>query len=263
MHRLSLSRPLVFFDLETTGVDPLSDRIVEISVLRLAPGGHREERTRRVNPERPIPPEATAVHGIRDEDVARAPTFRQIARSLMDFLADADLAGFNVHRFDVPLLDREFRDCGLDLGLDRRVVIDAMTIFHRKEPRDLSAAVRFYLGREHACAHDARGDVEATAAVLEAQLERYPELPHTVEELGGWCAPPPRPDAVDPAGKLVWREGRAVFSFGRYQGRALEEVARESPEYLQWIARADFPAEIKEVVARALDGEFPTRSRNE
>ena len=185
MKNLRLSRSLVFFDLETTGTDPSADKIVELSALRIAPDGSRETRSRRVNPERPIPPEATAVHGIRDEDVTDEPAFRQIARSFLDWLEDADLAGFNVCRFDLILLERELRECGLDLRVGERRVIDAMTIFHRKERRDLTAAVRFYLGREHEGAHSADADVAATVEVLDAQLERYDDLPRSVEELDG------------------------------------------------------------------------------
>lgn len=252
--RLRLERPLVFFDLETTGTDPARDRIVEICLLRLEPGGRRDVRTRRINPGRPIPPEATAIHGIRDEDVRDAPTFRQVAKGFLEFVEGADLAGFNVKRFDLPLLDRECRDCGLDLGLARRRVIDAMTIFHRKEPRDLSAAVRFYLGREHEGAHGAEADVEASAAVLAAQLERYDDLPDTVGDLDDWCHPVP-PGAVDRAGKFVLREGRVVFGFGRHQGRALEEVARKQRDYLEWLARQpDFPADARSLVEDALRG---------
>lgn len=256
MRSLALSRSLAFFDLETTGTDPMADRIVEIAVLRLDPSGGREVRSRRLNPERPIPADATAVHGIRDEDVKDAPTFRQIARGLLDFLGEADLSGFNVSRFDVPLLDREFRDCGLDLGLDRRRVIDAMTIFHRKEPRHLSAAVRFYLGREHAGAHAAQADVEAAADVLAAQLGRYDDLPCTVEELDGWCNPVPA-DAVDRAGKFVLREGEVTFTFGRNRGKPLKEVAASDPDYLSWLLTCDFAPDVRALLEGALRGEFP------
>lgn len=253
---LRLSRPLCFFDLETTGTDPARDRIVELSVLRLDPDGQRATRTRRINPERPIPTEATKVHGIRDEDVREEPTFRQVAKGLLEFLGEGDLAGFNVHRFDVPLLDREFRDCGLDLGLARRRVLDAMTIFHRKEPRDLSAAVRFYLGRDLEGAHGAEADVEATASVLEAQLLRYEDLPRDVGELDAWCRPVPS-GAVDRDGKFVLRGDAVVFAFGKHQGRPLLEVARRQPDYLQWLLRqADFPPEARALAEKALRGEL-------
>jgi DNA polymerase-3 subunit epsilon len=248
LRRLRLSRPLVVFDLE--------DRIVEISTLRLAPDGTRETRTRRINPERPIPPGATAVHGIRDEDVRDAPTFRQVARSFVSFLEGADLAGFNVLRFDLPLLDREVRDCGLDLGLSARRVVDAMVIFHRKEPRDLSAAVSFFLGREHTGAHSAEADVVATADLLDAQVARYPDLPDSVDELDAWIRPVP-PGAVDRQGKFVWRDGEIVFAFGRYEGRSLRRVATETPDYLQWIVGSDFPDDARALVSDALRGEFP------
>jgi DNA polymerase-3 subunit epsilon len=254
--RLLLQRPLVFFDLETTGVDPATDRIVEISALRLSPDGERESRTRRVNPGRPIPPEATAIHGIRDEDVRDEPSFRQLSRGVLEFLDGADLAGFNVVRFDVPLLDREFRDCGLDLGLPGRRVIDVMTIFHRMEPRDLSAAVRFYLGREHEGAHAAEDDVAATASVLEAQLDRYGDLPDTVDGLETFCRRR-RPGAVDDAGKFVWRDGEAVFAFGKHQGKTLRDVVGSDAGYLDWIARSDFPPDAKRVVSEALAGRYP------
>ena len=259
MDTLSTDRPIVFFDLETTGTDPATDRIVEISALRIDPGGDRATRTRRLNPERPIPPEATAVHGIRDEDVREEPTFRKVARGFLEFLGESDLAGFNVLRFDVPLLDRELRDCGLDLGLSRRRVVDAMTIFHRKERRDLSAAVRLYLGREHEGAHGAEADVLAVADVLEAQLARYEDLPRSVEDLAAWCDSAP-PGAVDRSGKFVWKDGRAVFAFGKFQGRALEEVAKDRPDYLEWVARSDFPADAQDLARKALRGEFPSPS---
>jgi DNA polymerase-3 subunit epsilon len=250
---LELTRPLAFFDLETTGTDPLRDKIVEIAIVRVDPGGGRGAATHRINPERPIPPEAAAVHGIRDEDVANAPPFRQVARGLLDVLKDADLAGFNVRRFDVPLLDREFRECGLDLALSQRRIVDAMTIFHRKEPRDLTAAVRFFLDRDHAGAHGAEADVQASVEVLEAQLARYPDLPRTVDALDAFCNPVP-PGAVDREGKFVLREGEIVFAFGRQKGRALSEVARLQRDYLEWFLKQDFPEDARTLVEKALRG---------
>lgn len=253
--RLRLERPLCFFDLETTGTDPMRDRIVELSVLRLTPDGSREVRTRRINPERPIPAEASAIHGIRDADVKDCPSFRLVARSVLEFFGDADVAGFNVRRFDVPLLDREFRDCGLEFGLARRRVLDAMTIFHMKERRDLTAAVQFYLGRDHAGAHGAEADVVATADVLAAQLDRYPDLPSDVAALDAVLTPPAPPGAVDRAGKFVLREGKIVFAFGRHAGRPLVEVARTQRDYLEWILRTDFPDDARAFVERALRGD--------
>ncbi len=256
MENLNLVRPLVFFDLETTGVDPASDRIVEIAAVRLEPGGERESRVRRINPERPIPPGATAVHGIRDEDVREEPTFRQMARSFLDFLDGADLAGFNVARFDLPLLAREFSDCGLDMKAGERRVLDAMTIFHRKERRDLSAAVRFYLGHDLEGAHSADADVAATLQVLDAQLARYPDLPRTVEALDAWTRS--TPGAVDSGGKLLWRGGEVVLGFGKHRGRTLREMVTEAPDYLKWILNSDFPADACDIVRGAFDGDFPS-----
>jgi DNA polymerase-3 subunit epsilon len=258
VENLNLARPLVFFDLETTGIDPATDRIVEISALRVEPDGGRDSRTRRINPGRPIPAAATAVHGIRDEDVRDEPSFRQVARGLLEFLDGADLAGFNVVRFDIPLLEREFRDCGLDLGLDRRKVVDALTIYHRMERRDLAAAVEFYLGREHAGAHAAEADVLATAEVLDAQLGRYADLPRSVDELDAWMRPGGAA-AVDRSGKFRWQGGEVVFAFGKHQGRSLREVAAESSGYLEWIVKSDFPSDAKELVGEALQGRFPER----
>jgi DNA polymerase-3 subunit epsilon len=250
---LDLERPLAFFDLETTGTDPQRDKIVEIAIVRLELDGGREATTRRIHPERPIPAEATAVHGIRDEDVSGAPTFGQVAREILDVLQDADLAGFNVRRFDVPLLDREFRDCGLDLALVKRRIVDAMTIFHKKEPRDLTAAVRFFLDRDHAGAHGAEADVQASIEVLEAQLARYPDLPRTIEALDAYCYPVPA-GAVDRGGKFVLRDGEVVFAFGKQKGRALREVARVQRDYLEWILKQDFPEDARLLVEKALRG---------
>jgi len=250
---LELSRPLAFFDLETTGTDPMRDKIVEIALVRLDPSGGREATTRRINPGRPIPAEATAVHGITDEDVSGAPTFSEVARGLLDVLKDADLAGFNVRRFDVPLLDREFRDCGLALALLTRRIVDVMTIFHKKEPRDLTAAVRFFLDRDHAGAHGAEADVRASIEVLEAQLARYSDLPRTIDALDTYCYPIPA-GAVDRGGKFVLRDGEVVFAFGRQKGRALREVARAQRDYLEWILKQDFPEDARALVQEALRG---------
>jgi len=251
---LRLDRPLVFFDLETTGIDPARDKIVEIAAVRVDPDGSRHAVAHRVHPGRPIPKEATAIHGIGDADVRDAAPFHAIARELLDLFGDADLAGFNVRRFDVPLLEREFKEASLDLAVRSRRIIDVMTIFHRKEPRDLTAAVRFFLDREHGGAHGASADIEATLEVLEAQLARYDDLPRDVDALHRWLNPQP-PDAVDQQGKFVVREGEIVFAFGKLRGRPLKEVARLERDYLEWILRQDFPDDARALVERALRGE--------
>jgi len=254
VRHLRLDRPLAFFDLETTGTDPSRDKIVEIAVVRVDPDGSRRTLRHRINPGRPIPKEASAIHGITDADVREAPAFGAIARELLDLLADADLSGFNVRRFDVPLLEREFRECGYDLAVTTRRVIDVMTIFHRKEPRDLSAAVRFFLERDHAGAHGAAADIEATVEILDAQLARYEDLPRDVAALHDWLHPQP-PDAVDRQGQFIVREGEVVFAFGKLRGRPLREVARLERDYLEWILRQDFPEDARALVERALRGE--------
>ena len=256
MKNLKLSRPLAFFDLETTGIDAASDRIVEICILKVFPDGRREALVERLNPERPIPPEATAVHGISDQDVAGCPRFRERAAAYLAMLEGADLSGYNVQRFDIPLLRRELKDVGMDMPMEGVRVVDAMAIYHRKERRDLSAAVRFFLGRELDGAHSASADVAATAEVLDAQLARYDDLPKTVEELEAWCNPV-RQDAVDRSGKFQWKNREIVFTFGKYRDRTLASVCDTNRGYLEWVLRSDFPEDSKEVVQAALAGRLP------
>ena len=255
---LALERPLIVFDLETTGVDPDSDRIVEISACRMEPDGGRAWLDHRVNPGVAIPAGATAIHGISDADVANAPGFDELASEIEAFFEGADLGGFNVARFDLPVLDAEFRRAGRDPGLAGRQVVDVMTIFHRMERRDLGAAVRLYLGREHDGAHAARADVEATVGILEAQVRRYADLPETVEGLDAWCKAPP-PGALDHGRRLVWTAGEAVVNFGPHRGRTLQDVAAdpEARGFLRWILGKDFDDDVKGVVREALEGRFP------
>ncbi|MDH3628154.1 MAG: 3'-5' exonuclease [Acidobacteriota bacterium] len=260
MSRLKLDRPLIYFDLETTGTNVMRDRIVEIAAKKVMPDGSDEIRSRRVNPECPIPAGASAVHGIYDADVADEPTFRQLAQGLFEFFLGCDLGGFNIVRFDVPILEREFRDCGFDLAVSERRQIDAMRIFHRQEPRDLTAAVRFYLDDDHAGAHAAEADVVATHRVVEAQLEKYADLPGDVASLDTWIRGG-RADAVDRSGKFVWKEGEAAFGFGKHQGKSLRDVAASASGYLDWILQSDFPEDAKEIVRGARTGKFPTQSR--
>jgi DNA polymerase III subunit epsilon len=250
LKNIQLDRPLAVLDLETTGIDPKVDRIIEVSVLKLLPGGGQDHRTRRVNPGVPIPPEATAIHGISDDDVADCPSFRAIAPGLARYLDGCDLAGFNILNFDLRLLAAEFNRAGLVLPVAGRKVIDACRIFHQRERRDLTAAYKFYCGLEHAGAHGAEADVLATAAILDAQVERYGDLPKTVDGLHDQCNDP---DALDMSGMFARDEdGVIVFVKGKYKGRMLEDVAGDKPDYLDWMLKADFFDDTKEIVAGAL-----------
>ena len=248
----SLSRPLAFFDLETTGLNTTSDRIIELALIRVSPHGDVLERVRRFNPGIPIPPDATAIHGITDQDVAEEPPFSATARSLVDLLENCDLGGFNIRRFDLPMLLAEFKRSGVAFSISGRRLIDAQTIFHRQEPRDLSAAARFYLGREHREAHTALGDIRTSAAVLAAQLERYPEIPRDLDGLHAYC------DEVSPFQTEVdrWfqeKDGEMVFRRGKHRGETLGVVASTAPDYLQWMLGADdMDEEVLQVVRKAM-----------
>ncbi len=251
--RLQLERPLAVFDLETTGTRIGRDRIVQIGIIRLMPDGTRERYQTLVNPGIPIPADATAVHGITDLDVAMAPPLEAVAREVLAQFAGCDLSGFNVLRFDLPFLTEELHRVGHGWNTASVRVVDAQRIFHKMERRDLSAALKFYCGRDHAGAHDALADVEATADVLIAQLERYPELPADVGGLGGFSGDLDR--YPDPAGKLRFDDrGQVCLSFGKYAGWPLEQIGRNDPGYLQWLmTKAELPgstlAVMKEVLA--------------
>ncbi|MDM7916501.1 MAG: 3'-5' exonuclease [Candidatus Eisenbacteria bacterium] len=251
--RLVLSRPLVVLDTETTGSVPFRDRIVEIAMLKVHPDGRKERYQRRVNPEIRIPVEAIAVHGITNEDVEFCPPFRKVASEITTFIGDADLCGFNVHGFDLRILTAELARCGESFSLDGRDVIDVQVIFHRREPRDLSAAVRFYLGREHEGAHGAEADTEATFDVLCAQIERYGDLDPTAPGLALFSKRS-SDRHVDPDRKLEWRDGEACFCFGKYAGRRLREVMEVDPEYITWILERDFPLALKTIIREAQEG---------
>lgn len=249
---LQLQRPIAFFDLETTGVRIGKDRIVQVGVVRVLPDGTRESWQTLVNPEMPIPPEATAVHGINDLDVAMAPRLQDVADELLGHLAGCDLGGFNVLRFDIPFLCEDLFRVGVNWDTARLRVIDVQRIYHQMERRDLSAAVRFYLGREHAGAHDALADVEATADVLLAQLAHYQALPKDVDQLGEMSGDRQRPP--DAAGKLMFDDrGQVCLGFGKYRGWTLESIGRNDPGYLQWLmTKAELPGSTLAVMRNVL-----------
>lgn len=253
---LTLKRPLIVLDLETTGTNPRLDRIVEVGAVKLHPDGRRELWKRRLNPQRPIPPGATAVHGIRDEDVATAPTFAEIAFDLCRFLGGADFAGFGIIKFDLPLLAEEFRRVSIAFPPPDAKLVDAQRIYHMREPRTLSAALRFYCDREHVGAHGAEADVLATIDVLEGQLRRYPDLPASVDDLDRLCQQR-RDGAIDPGGRLRWSGGEVVLGFGPKAGMSLRELVARDASFLRWILNKDFPAEVKTIVREALEGRFP------
>jgi len=256
LKNLKLERQIAFIDVETTGISPRSDRIVELSILRIQPDGSEEYKSHRVNPETSIPAEATAIHGITDADVAGEPAFRQYAKSVRDFLEDCDISGFNVIKFDLPFIEAELARAGVEFSRRGRYLVDSMVIFHQRERRDLEAAYRKYCGGEMENAHRAEEDAKASAEVLDGQLEAYGDLPREVPALCGICYTVDE-SYIDAEGRLVWVDGEAVCNFGKHKGRPLRELAEQFPDYLDWICGQDFPADVKDIAVRALTGEFP------
>ncbi len=252
---LQLRRPLAVFDLETTGLKPDLDRIVEIAILRIEPDGKTTEYVRRVNPQVPIPADATAVHGISNEDVKDKPAFQTIAQEVANFLQGCDLGGFNLSNYDLRLLLREFERAGIKFSLDGRAIVDAKQIYHAREPRTLEAACRFYLNEEHAHAHSALHDAIATWKVINAQVRQYQDLPRDPAALAGMFN-----RYIDSDGKFEWIGEKAAFAFGKHRGRSLQEIAETDAEYLTWIAgKGEFRQDAKQIARNALKGEFPRK----
>lgn len=246
--KLNLKNPLVFFDLETTGTNINVDRIVEICYLKVYPNGNEESRTMRINPEMHIPQEATDVHGIHDEDVRDCPTFKEVARSIAHELEGCDLAGFNSNRFDIPVLAEEFLRAGVDVDLSRRKFIDVQVIFHKMEQRTLSAAYKFYCGKNLEDAHTAEADTRATYEVLMAQLDRYPDLKNDITFLSEYSS---FNRNVDFAGRMVYNDsGVEVFNFGKYRGMSVAEVLKKDPGYYSWILSSDFTLNTKAMLTK-------------
>ena len=243
---LKLKRPIVFFDLETTGVDTAHDRIVEISMIKIMPDGERIVKTRKLNPEMHIPEAATAVHGITDEDVKDCPRFAQVAKSLAQFLTGCDFGGFNSNRFDMPVLVEEFLRAGVDVDFKRRRFVDVQNIFHKMEQRTLVAAYKFYCDKDQTDAHSAEADTLATYEVLKAQLDRYPELENDIDALADFSS---RGETADYAGRIVYDDkGSEVFGFGKYKGRRVEDIFEQDPSYYTWMMNGDFPLYTKKVI---------------
>lgn len=248
---MKLTRPLIVFDLETTGTDVMNDRIVELGCVVLMPDGERHERVWRINPEMAIPAEATKVHGISDADVADKPVFSQLANKLADMFSRADVSGFNARGFDVPMLDMHFYRAGFDPSpLDQCKVVDSKDIFHKQEPRDLTAALQFYCDRKLEGAHGALADSVAAASVLQSQIVRY-GLPDSIEELA--AAFEPTEKHVDPTRKLKLVDGKILINFGQHHGVALETLAKTKRDYLQWILKGEFHPKVTRAVKAALE----------
>jgi DNA polymerase-3 subunit epsilon len=243
---LKLARPLCFFDLETTGTNVTRDRIVEISILKVYPDHSHESATWRVNPERPIPPETTRIHGVSDADVKDAPTFKELAPKVVEMLKDADLAGYNSNKFDIPVLAEELMRAEQDFDLAKRRAVDVQNIFHKKEQRTLEAAYRFYCQKELKDAHSAEADTRATYEVLKGQLDRYEDLENDVNFLAEYSN---RFKAADFAGFIIFnKEGVECFSFGKYKQQPVAEVLERDPGYFGWIQKAEFPLYTKKVL---------------
>ena len=243
---LKLKRPIIFIDLETTGINVSSDRIVEISALKISPNGKEQWMTTLVNPEMPIPAKVTAIHGISDSDVAGAPTFREIAKNVASFLEGCDLAGYNAMKFDIPVLAEEFLRTNVDFNFRKRKYVDVQIIFYKKEQRTLEAAYQFYCNKALENAHSANADAAATYEVLKAQLDTYPDLENDIEKLSEFSA---FNNNVDFAGRIILDEnGIETFNFGKHKGRAVEEVFREEPAYYSWMMNGDFPLYTKKIL---------------
>ncbi len=261
MRRIVLERPLVVLDTETTGTDWRQDRIVEFAAVKLHPDTRRETFRTLIDPKEPIPRESSAIHGITDESVRGAPTFVETAVEILRFLAGADLGGYNIHRFDLPILKAEFERVGMELPLENVCVVDAQSIFFKREPRDLSAAVRVYCGKDLVGAHGALADSQATLDVLLAQVERYADLPTNIPDLAVESILDTDDRFVDAERKFVWRHGEAHFNFGSVRGKSLREVSTSEKErgFLKWILAKEFSDEVKGIVRDALEGRYPTR----
>ncbi|WP_339700987.1 3'-5' exonuclease [uncultured Marixanthomonas sp.] len=245
---LNLTKPICFFDLETTGTNVAKDRIVEISILKVFPNGNKESHTWRVNPEMPIPPSTTAIHGITNEMVENEPTFKELAHKVQDLMKDSDLGGYNSNRFDIPLLAEELLRAEVDFDLKKAKAVDVQTIFHKKEKRTLEAAFKFYCDKDLTDAHSAEADTNATYEVLKAQLDRYEDVENDINFLSTFSA---HKNYADFAGFVGYnKQGEEIFSFGKHRGKKVTDIIEKEPGYFGWLINADFPLYTKKVLTR-------------
>jgi DNA polymerase-3 subunit epsilon len=243
MPSLLLKRPLAVIDLETTGTNVASDRIIEIAIIKVFPDKTTQSKVKRINPGMPIPAGSTAIHGIKDEDVKDAPTFKQAAHELKQFMDNCDLAGYNSNRFDIPLLVEEFLRADIEFDVSKRKFVDVQRIFHLMEKRTLGAAYKFYCDKLLENAHSAEADALATYEILEAQLGRYEQLQQDIDSLADFTR---EEDYIDFARRLVMQGGQEVFNFGKYKGRPVRDVLKAEPQYYDWMMKADFPLNTKQ-----------------
>lgn len=244
--KLNLKNPIIFFDLETTGINIVTDRIVEISYHKVYPNGREETKTIRINPQMPIPPTSTAIHGISDEDVANCPTFKEVAKEIARDIEGCDLAGYNSNRFDIPMLAEELLRAEVDIDLMKRKFVDVQVVFHKMEQRTLEAAYKFYCNKDLTNAHSAEADTLATYEVLQAQLDRYPDLQNDIEFLAKFTA---QTNNVDFAGRIVYNEkNEEVFNFGKYKGQKVTDVFNKDIGYYGWMMGNDFSLHTKKVL---------------
>ena len=260
MFPIKLDTPLIVFDIESTGISPRADRIIELAAIRIDPDGTETSGYWLLNPGVPIPVETTAIHGITDEHVASQPTFKDKALEILAFFGDADLAGFNAGRFDIPMLAEEFTRAGIRFDADRRKLLDAQRIFHSKERRDLSAALAFYCDRAHTDAHGAEADVRATLDVILGQFKKYGDLPKDMETLDRTFNPVD-PFNADRCGRLRWVDDELTVNFGKKKGAKVKDLVRDDPSFLKWIMKNDFPQDTRLICENALKGIYPEPPR--
>jgi len=249
--KLNLKRPIVFFDLETTGINIAKDRVVEISILKILVNGNKESKTWLVNPEMEIPKESSAIHGITNEKVVTEPTFKELAPEIIKMIEGCDLAGFNSNRFDIPLLAEEMLRTGFDFSMEDRLAIDVQTIFHKKEQRTLTAGYKFYCDKDLTDAHSAEADTQATYEIFLAQIERYDDLENDMEKLASYSH---HTERADFAGFILFNDDKEeIFSFGKYKGQKVTDVLTKDKGYFNWIQKADFPLYTKKVLKQIKD----------
>jgi len=248
--KLQLTRPIAFIDLETTGIHISADRIIEIAIVKISPDGAQQVKRKFINPQMPIPPGSTEIHGITDEMVKDAPTFKQVSNEIKQFLENCDMGGYNSNRFDVPMLIEEFLRVGIEFSIDGRKLVDVQKVFHMMEQRTLSAAYKFYCQKILEGAHSAEVDATATWEVLEAQVERYPQIGNTVESIVKFTG---EDDIVDFARRFVKEKGIEIFNFGKHKGKPVTQVLKEEPQYYDWMMKGDFAMNTKQKLTEILN----------